>query len=383
MSIRQKYLIILLCVGFSIILGAQEIQHEAIAVNIEVPVRVFKGQTFIDNLTIDDFEIYENGILQTIEAVYLIRNTEIERSEFERTKEEMKEFTPNSSRTFVLMFEIIEYLPQIGDVLDFFFKDVIRTGDSLIVASPTKTYNLNSRALERVSKEEIAKQLIGKLREDANLGSSEYRSLVAHFRDIDEFYYGQQEKLQMQLDTCRKIKQLTFFDKNRATDFSNFLKAREGQKQVFFFFQKRTIPIPESVSPINQLEFAELINDISFDAEELKYAFSDSSISCHFIYITKTIADGSRGSGKEIEEMESGMQTYRGFSAMAEVTGGLMESSANVSASFQKAVHYSENYYLLYYSPKNYKADGKFKTITVKVKGGNYRITYRAGYIAD
>ena len=45
---------------------AQEIQHDAIAINIEVPVRVFKGKTFIDNLSIDDFEIYEEGVLQKI-----------------------------------------------------------------------------------------------------------------------------------------------------------------------------------------------------------------------------------------------------------------------------------------------------------------------------
>ncbi len=50
---------------------SQEIQHEAVAINIEVPVRVFKGDTFIDNLTINDFELHEDGKLQAIEAVYL------------------------------------------------------------------------------------------------------------------------------------------------------------------------------------------------------------------------------------------------------------------------------------------------------------------------
>jgi len=41
------------------------------------------------------------------------------------------------------------------------------------------------------------------------------------------------------------------------------------------------------------------------------------------------------------------------------------------------------NYYLLYYSPKNYVANGKFMEITIRVKGQNYKITHRAGYIAD
>jgi hypothetical protein len=43
----------------------------------------------------------------------------------------------------------------------------------------------------------------------------------------------------------------------------------------------------------------------------------------------------------------------------------------------------SENYYLLYYTPKNYRSDGKFKKIKVRVKGGGYRVNHRAGYLAD
>jgi len=34
-------------------------------------------------------------------------------------------------------------------------------------------------------------------------------------------------------------------------------------------------------------------------------------------------------------------------------------------------------------TPKNYMADGKFKKIEVKVKGKKYKVTHRAGYIAD
>ena len=68
---------------------------------------------------------------------------------------------------------------------------------------------------------------------------------------------------------------------------------------------------------------------------------------------------------------------------MAEVTGGLKDTSANAAASFERAVDYSESYYLLYYTPKDYKADGTFKKIIVKVKGQNYRITHRSGYVAD
>ena len=62
---------ILLCTA--LLLFAQEIQHESIVVNIEVQTRVFRGNTFIDNLTKDDFLLYEDGVLQEIDAVYLIK----------------------------------------------------------------------------------------------------------------------------------------------------------------------------------------------------------------------------------------------------------------------------------------------------------------------
>ncbi|MCJ7580439.1 MAG: hypothetical protein MUP98_07875, partial [Candidatus Aminicenantes bacterium] len=144
----KRHTILLAILVFSLTLFAQEIQHEAVAINIEVPVRVFKGNTFIDNLTIDEFEIYEEGVLQDTEAFYFIRKTEIKRKEIKKPENEMiegkhPEFTPDPSRTFVLMFEIIEYLPKIGEVLDYFFERVIRPGDSLIIATPVKTYNLN------------------------------------------------------------------------------------------------------------------------------------------------------------------------------------------------------------------------------------------------
>jgi len=67
---------------------------------------------------------------------------------------------------------------------------------------------------------------------------------------------------------------------------------------------------------------------------------------------------------------------------MADATGGLTISSRSPEFSFQQAMEASENYYLIYYQPKDYKSDGKFKKIKVKIKGKHYRVLHRAGYIA-
>src|SRR5512139_1465404 len=56
-------------------------QHESVVVNIEVPVRVLKDNAFVDGLTLADFEVYENGVRQPIEAVYLIKDKQVQREE--------------------------------------------------------------------------------------------------------------------------------------------------------------------------------------------------------------------------------------------------------------------------------------------------------------
>jgi hypothetical protein len=80
---------------------------------------------------------------------------------------------------------------------------------------------------------------------------------------------------------------------------------------------------------------------------------------------------------------EQSEDLYSAFSEMAQATGGLSTSSANPEFLFQKAGEASENYYLVYYTPQNYLADGKFKNIQVRVKGKSYRIAHRSGYFAD
>ncbi|MFQ6069855.1 MAG: hypothetical protein ACE5LC_04935 [Candidatus Aminicenantales bacterium] len=77
----QRLLFLLTAFLFCLSFFAQEESHDVTVINIEVPVRVFKANKFVDNLTIDDFEVYEDGKLQKIVAVYLIKKTGIKREE--------------------------------------------------------------------------------------------------------------------------------------------------------------------------------------------------------------------------------------------------------------------------------------------------------------
>ena len=62
----------------------QQEQHEVVVTNVKVPLRVFEQGRFVTDLNMSDFEVYEDGVLQEIEALYLTRNGRIERMDAAR-----------------------------------------------------------------------------------------------------------------------------------------------------------------------------------------------------------------------------------------------------------------------------------------------------------
>lgn len=391
----------------SIAVFSQQITQESLVINIEVPVRVYKGNTFVDNITIDDFEILEEGIPQKIEAVYLVKKKSIER------KEEKREFSPEISRNFFLFFEVSEYTSKIGDAISYFIHNKIIPGDNIIFVTPLKTYRMVDRALDFKSKRELAQDLKEILLRDSLIGFSEYRSAVGElmglakalssegnsFGQVDEFTTNQykdlplDKKLMRYEDILRMIGSLRRIDYKRFLDFAEYLKNLEGQKYVFIFYQREFIPqiepriidqfitvyqnMPNIVRSLSSL-YDFYRRDTSFDLDLLKKIYADSSVSVHFLFVT-TPPEHIPG----IYFHEQSEDIYSTFREISRATGGYMESSANPDTLFKRSVEASENYYLLYYSPLNYKISNKFMKIKVRVKNKDYRVIHRLGYFAD
>lgn len=401
----------------------QEIfKEQSMVINVEVPVRVFDGGNFVANLSLDDFEVFEDGKLQKIVAVYQVNKKTITR------KEEKKKFKPETSRNFYLFFQITEYSPRIEEALDYFIQNVLTPGDNLIVVTPMKSYSMQKNALEVKSKEEIVSQLKGLLRKDALMGSAEYRAALDDLKgltgalasvlaseegvnsvaniigDIGSTGYkafGEARDaddaidilFQMYPSVLEKLEQTRHVDQYKLLEFARFLKEKEGQKYVFLFYQREFIPqidsrllnqtlgVRQDKQNITQ-RISELVDmyrrEVSIDIDKVKQTYADSSASIHFMFFTKP-ARHLPG----IQFVEHSEDIYASFKEMAKATGGTTESSSNPGFLFKKAVESSERYYLLYYSPRKYLSDGKFKNIAVRVKGKNYKITHRAGYFAE
>jgi len=381
-SLGAGFFLIILC------LFPQELSHVVSVINIEIPTRVFKGDKFIDHLTINDFEVYEDGQPQPIEAVYLIKKADIKREEGK------KEIKPRLSRLFIFLFEMTEYLPETDKAMDYFIDQVILPDDSFEVVTPVKTYRMKSDVFDIIPKETVKKQLKEILRRDIVMGGSEYRNLLRDVRaSLEEGNLNDYRMYLEQLETLRKL------DQKKMIAFAEELKKQDGQKNVFLFYQQEVLPqlAPDararmmlSGDPQSALEQMELLDsytrDVRFDVGAIQKAFSDASVSINFIFITKTQMTGrdvtNMNPSWNIVMVEKSEDFFSAFREIARATGGLSTSSANAASAFKTAVDASENYYLIYYRPQNYKADGKFHELKVKVKSGNYNVIHRAGYIA-
>ena len=400
--------------------SAQEIRHETSAVNIEVPVRVFKAGRFVDGLTLGDFEILEDGRPQKIEAFYLVKKTIIERSE------ETREFAPRTARHFYLIFELGDYDARVLEALDYFVKTVLLPGDNLTLVTPLKTYRMKGELFGLVGRKNTYDQIAGLLRRDIGIGYSESREILAEMTDlarviasdvrsrdavagtpemtlldpvmavpVDSAFNAASIEVQLAnySTLLDRLTNLRVVDQAKLLGFAEHLKNLAGQKGVFFFYQREFIPkidprivdelaakysqrpeITQSLETIFGLER----RDVAVNIDAVTQAYADASASIHFLHITRP---AERPAGLRMEEQSEDI--FAPFLKMARVTGGYAAATANVAEAMRGAVEASENYYLLYYTPAGYRPDGRFRNIKVRVRAEGASVSHRLGYIAD
>ena len=381
-------------------------QHAVTVRNVEVPVRVFMGQKFVENLTIDDFEIYEDGIPQKIEALYLANKNDIARQEGSNS------FAPQTARHYFLLFQIIEYNPKLEESIEYFFQNVILPQDTLTLMTPQKNYHLSSQALQKKKKEDIAKEMLKLLRKDTKISSSAYRSSMNTLRSLVGAISGESSMTAFDSSTevgdrgsslgmllrryrsnLEKLESLRMVDQDVFIQFATKVKTIPGQKHVYFFYEREFRP-ELSTSVVNNLvsnnqDQPSVLGDIQdlfqfyqrheqVNQAKISQSFADASICFNFLFVDRQERDAGGITMREQSE-----DFFAAFRETAKATGGYVDTSTNPSDAFQNALEAGENYYLLYYSPANYTGDGSYKKIQVKVKNPDYKVTYRQGYIAN
>ncbi len=410
----KKYASLLVALLLSVILFSKDQQHEVSVINVVVPVRVFEENRFVADLTKEDFEIYENGILQKIEALYLVNKEQIER------KEAVMDFEPQLLRNYYLIFQISEYNPRFNETIDYLFEKVLLPGDTLTIMTPMGNYVLPNKALKIKSKESLSKEMKSIVRKDTLTGAANYRSLLTNLRrlvrsisaaggveadgavatDIDSdsvsTAFGSSRNLGFLLasyrSTLQNLDKLRLIDENKFIQFARSIKRLKGQKNVFFFYEREFRPeISDRIlgqmmnryqdEPNIQGDLQDLFQfyqrHVTLNVGKIQQIFADASIIFNFIFITK---DPGVFSGINMREQSE--DVFNVFTQVARATGGIVDNSQNPAYAFTSANRLTEIYYLLYYTPADYQEEGKFKNIKVKVKGKDYNISHRFGYIA-
>jgi VWFA-related protein len=401
---RPLTVLFLSCAFLASFVHTQELKHEVSVVNISVPVRVFDGDRFVDSLKLEDFELAEDGKPQTVLAAYLIQGTAVKRREGP-----LKSIAPVTHRHFVLLFQVSEYVPELNAALELFFDQILRPGDSVELVTPAKTYRLAAPVTSADLRRKAKQEFISKVRQDILVESGLQRSILRDLISNLEAFMGalqdegsvleRAEALNQYATNLDRLNSLREVDLSRLQAFAEALKKRPGAKHVFFFFQKERIPqlnsrtmsvLTSQASPEETLKVQELMSRVRreapIDREAIQKAFSDASVDVHFLYLTRSGRDYAHDIERQtatdsVVMAERYTDVYNAFRDISTATGGTANASANPTELLKKAAEAAERYYLLYYQPLDYSADGKFHTITVKVRSGNYRVTHRAGYI--
>jgi hypothetical protein len=402
--------------GAALLPAAQDIQHVRTAVNIEIPVRVFKGDAFVDDLAIADFEVYEDGKLQTLDAVYLVRKKLIER------REETTPLAPDTNRHFYLFFEMTEYDPKVREALEYFVDEVLLPGDELVLITPMKTYRMKSEAFSEAGRAQVFEQIQGILRRDILVGSASYRDILDDLKELaltmvgavglsssnsqspmagDLFSAGSvydistsvEEQLQMYSDCLSRLEHMRQVDQAQIAAFADRLRAQSGRKEIFLFYQREYVP---KLDPAVFTVYQSVYNDrpdiiyiltslfdffkreTTIDIDPIRKAYANSGATVHFLFLPRP---APKVPGVTMEEQSEDI--FAPFREMSLATGGYFDSTANVKTAMRSAVAAAESYYLLYYTPKNYTSDGKFHALEVRLKSGAARLSHRMGYIAD
>jgi hypothetical protein len=389
--------------------AARTVQGPIVA-PIQVPVRVFDGTRFVDDLKLGDFEIYEDGFSIPPDSLHLVKGRSIARQEGPAT------FQPDTSRTFYLMFQTVDWDPKLAGAIDHLFSSVLIAGDSMTLVTPTKPYALQKDALATKSPAQLSKAMQDILRRDIQRGGGQYRDITRELtrltRSIGNVGAGATDEIERELDSestmgfgleqqidhyrnaLMTMESLRLVDEKKLLAFAGLLKAVPGQKTLFLFYAREYRPEinPRAIQTLmslyqdnptilgNLMDLFQLYKrETTFNSELVKKAFADAGIVFHFIFMEKK---SQRVFGAFMREQSE--DTFPGFKDIAAATGGVTEISQNPAASFVRASAASGDYYLLSYIPPASGAGGGFRKIEVKVKkpGAAYTVVNRLGYFA-
>jgi len=375
----------------------REQQEEVTVIAVEVPVRVFYKGQIVKGLTKDDFEIYSNGTNQEITG-FEVRSRRIA-IPINISEEDLK--VSPKKRIFFLIFNIFDYTRQVGEAIDYFFENIFREGDQMVVLTEGRLFDIESRKgpskISQDLKDTLKKyKIISTMQTLQAYQDLRYEAdrLLSLLRGTESEYRWEQLVLNF-YDNYQRIwleykRQFITPDAAFYRSIIKKLKPLEGEKWALCFQQRELFPKLKKEGPLD-FEIRQLLNeksvsdnpvertkvrtirskqlgfqrlfDVSGDmpTEALKNLFMEANITFHLILLKSL-----RPLVTKDFELKETSQDYEGcFKQISFSTGGHTTFSNKVVDALEEISQAEDYYYILVYSPKE---DKPVKEVNIDVK---------------
>jgi hypothetical protein len=419
----------------------QEKEHEPIVekvtvTNVEVPVRVlFKGRP-VEDLTKENFTLFEDNKNMEING-FFVKRKKIKITQppgkVQGANNEIPPPTP-SPRTFVMAFNITSYNQYFEAAMDHMFDKILKPTDHVIVFANDTT--LQYRRLENMS--QIKEQIIDDLKKEskkARIRLQQYINLLetylkvsdlkrvikqltsessgGSFSTLDPAWRAAQvleSLLQKYARTWNQYKKQYLIPRvDRFYYFARYLEKLKTEKFVLNFYQFEFFPkirfgseimiairqvavvLSNTNDPVlvsrghtinnllNQLQTDYDLNK-GFPNEEISKLFYKVDATFHSFFIRAHIPAVLEDF--EYRTLASDLENV--LKGITDITGGKNITSNDLVNSLDIVTEVEDVYYILTYAPKDPQKAGKLK---IKVNNRKYKVLYdnnfRADYIND
>lgn len=395
------------------------IQETVRVVNVEIPVRVYYRGKPVDNLTKNDFKLFERGKRQEIHGFILKRK----KIKIQELNMDAKQVVTRKSRFFVLVFRFTHYNDNIKKGLDYIFDTILTDVDQLLVfANNQSSYFkfLNDRHsvkvrvdkfLQEVSREARNKLLMHLKEVEREVEKHKFEmKLINMERGATDLHFMIYNYLEKFLEIWRNYKKKYLIpDINKYYNFARFLKRIKKEKWVINFYQLEVFPDilinSESMRRIRRfigawqasdnpelVTFSRLIfrrmmeieKELSvakdFPSDEVAKIFHNVDATFHSVFMKTTFSTLLQ----DAEYREVASELENSLRAITKRTGGKLVVSNKLATALDRISEVEDLYYILTYAPANPDKVGRIK---VKLKNRKFKLIYspnlRTGFLGQ
>ena len=404
---KIRLFIIIISLGLFLLFPQKKIYKYNISVeNKIIYARVFYKGKPVDNLTKDDFILYENGKKVKILGVDIVKKR------FGAEERESSSSQKYQPRFFILTFKIVDYGPYLKKGIDYIFDNIIKKEDKLMFMSEHH-YFVEDHIKD---KELIKKKIIKILKKESVLSRMRLNRLLSNLKSlthaVSEYISSQNSGNKSSYQQNREFERLVLIvqrfltllreykeryltpEIDRFYYFSEYLNGIKMKKWILNFYQYEKIPIPiqiksfmnnfigEGLKPYNEMKALEMITELqkeldrpaNFPTDEVAKLFYRGDTTFYTIILDKP----KDTLNKDFYYRNVYTDLEKTLKNISFSTGGDVVLSNNVISAVNKFREKEDILYMINYIPtvKNPK-------IKVKMKNSEYKVKYDPNQFSD